>query len=66
MISEKEHKEILLEFNALIKLAWGEYKHPDEREFSSVKHDPALARNLEWLRDSYVYLAEQLGYQNEK
>lgn len=61
MIDQREHKEILAEFNALIDLAWGKWKIPSERESSSVKYDPALGRNLEWLRDSYLELAEKCG-----
>jgi len=52
MIDKKEHTKIMAEYDALIAQAWGEV----EGEGSAVKHDPALARNLEWLRDSYLAL----------
>ncbi len=53
-MTEKEHQEVLAEFNAMISQAWG------ETEGYSVSHDPALARNLEWLRDSYLELYNKL------
>lgn len=57
MIDKKEHKEILAEYDALISQAWGEVKD----EGLAIKHDPALARDLEWLRDSYLKLAKEKG-----
>jgi len=57
MIDKKEHEKILAEYDALISQAWGEIKG----EGLSVKHDPALARDLEWLRDSYLELAKKNG-----
>ena len=41
--------EAIEEFNALISSAWGE----GDREIASCRHDPALARNLECLRDDH-------------
>lgn len=49
-ISQKEHEKIIKEYDALIGQAWGEIKF----EGQSVKHDPALARTLEWLKESYL------------
>ena len=41
-----------MELNALIKQAWGE----DTHEGCAIKCDPALARNLEWIRSCYESL----------
>lgn len=51
-MTEKEHKEIMAEYEALIDAAW------EVTPGSSIIQDPALARNLEWLRDSYLELYE--------
>jgi len=53
MITKIEHRRILEEYNALISYASGKYQG------ISILHDPSLARNLEWLRDSYVELYEK-------
>jgi hypothetical protein len=52
-MDEKEHKEILDEFNAMISHADG------KTESISIRKDPALSRNLEWLRDSYLELYKE-------
>jgi len=44
--------KVLMELNALIKQAWGE----DTHEGCAIKCDPALARNLEWIRSCYESL----------
>ena len=51
-MTESEHKEVMSEFKALIEAASGEC------DGISIKHDPSLARNFEWLRDSYLELYE--------
>lgn len=43
--------EVLTELDWMIKAAWGELKF----EGCSVKHDPALARDLESIRDWVLY-----------
>ena len=45
-----------MELNAYIDQAWGIEKFVGEKEGFSIKHDPALARNLEWIRDCYEAL----------
>jgi len=47
-MTEKENREILKEYYFMIEAAW--------------EKDPALARNLEGLRDSYVELAKKCGF----
>ncbi len=53
-----ETSKVIKELNALIEQAWGIEKFPGEKEGFSIKCDPALARNLEWIRDCYKALYE--------
>lgn len=48
-MSDKSSK-VIKELNAYIDQAWG------QSEGTAIKHDPALARNLEWIRDCYEAL----------
>ena len=43
--------KVMRELTAYIEQAWGH-----GTEGASVRHDPALARNLEWIRDCYEAL----------
>jgi hypothetical protein len=47
-------KELLAELDAMIAQAWG------EQEGLSVRHDPALARNLECIKEDMEELFEKL------
>ena len=42
-----DKSKVIRELNACIAKAWG------EKESTSILQDPALARNLEWIRDCY-------------
>ena len=44
--------KVIKELNAYIDQAWGQV------EGIAIKHDPALARDLEWIRDCYEALYE--------
>jgi|ERR1035437_1259355 hypothetical protein len=59
-MNKKEHKAVLAEFDAMISQARGETKG------FSIKHDPALARNLEWLEHSYLELIAENKSLKEK
>ncbi len=52
----KKLSAVVIELNALIDQAWGKEKFIGEKEGFSIKMDPALARNLEWIRDCYAVL----------
>lgn len=42
------NKKILEELDALIEQAWGK-----GHEGCAIKHDPALGRTLEWIKESF-------------
>lgn len=46
--------EVLAELDWMIKAAWGEFPKTDY-EWLAVKHDPAMARTLESIRDFITY-----------
>ena len=48
--------KVLKELDAYIDQAWGNEKFVGEKEGFSIKQDPALARNLEWIRSCYEEL----------
>ena len=50
------NSKVLRELNAYIDQANGIEKFSGEKEGFSIKQDPALARNLEWIRDCYEAL----------
>jgi hypothetical protein len=56
-----KNSKVLKELNAYIDQAWGKEKFPGEKDGFSIKHDPALARNLEWIRDCYEELYGRVG-----
>lgn len=48
------NSKVLKELNAYIEQAW------KSTEGSSIRHDPALARDLEWIRDCYEFLYKEI------
>ncbi len=53
---DAKNSKVLEELDAYINQAWGIEKFVGEKDGFSIKCDPALARNLEWIRDCYKQL----------
>lgn len=53
---KKKISKVIIELNAYISQAEGVERFPSECDGFSIRKDPALARNLEWIRDCYQSL----------